>query len=120
LQYNILFVPEFVFDERDENSSPTSFSEHAAAMTPSSSVSDVDFFHDDVNASLNHRSCFRAAALFEEDTHALKKGKEGITFIASSLSRASPPVASNIVRRRVHSKARVVQIISFPQNSYKL
>ena len=93
-------------------------------MTPSS-VSDVDFFpdgnNDDVNALLNRSCCcFRAAALFEEDTHALKKGEEGITFITSSLSRASPPVASNIVRRRVHSKARVVQIISFPQNSYKL
>ena len=70
-------------------------------MTPSSSVSDVDFFPDDVNALLNHRSCFRAAALFEEDTHALKKiGKEGIAFVASSLSsRASfPVVASTIVR----------------------
>ena len=70
-------------------------------MTPSS-VSDVDFFPDDVNALLNHRRCrcFRAAALFEEDTHALKKGKEGIAFITSSLSsRASfPVVASNIVR----------------------
>jgi hypothetical protein len=79
-------------------------------MTPSS-VSDVDFFpdgnNDDVNALLNRSCrCFRAA-LFEEDTHALKKGKEGITFITSSLSRASPPVASTIVRRRVHSKARV-------------
>ena len=71
-------------------------------MTPSSSVSDVDFFPDDVNALLNHRRCrcFRAAALFEEDTHALKIGKEGIAFITSSLSsRASfPVVASNIVR----------------------
>jgi len=71
-------------------------------MTPSS-VSDVDFFPDDVNALLNHRRCrcFRAAALFEEDTHALKIGKEGIAFkITSSLSsRASfPVVASNIVR----------------------
>ena len=71
-------------------------------MTPSS-VSDVDFFPDDVNALLNHRRCrcFRAAALFEEDTHALKKiGKEGIAFVASSLSsRASfPVVASTIVR----------------------
>jgi len=70
-------------------------------MTPSS-VSDVDFFPDDVNALLNHRRCrcFRAAALFEEDTHALKIGKEGIAFVASSLSsRASfPVVASNIVR----------------------
>ena len=67
-------------------------------MTPSSSVSDVD-----VNALLNHRRCrcFRAAALFEEDTHALKKiGKEGIAFVTSSLSsRASfPVVASTIVR----------------------
>jgi hypothetical protein len=66
-------------------------------MTPSSSVSDVD-----VNALLNHRRCrcFRAAALFEEDTHALKIGKEGIAFVTSSLSsRASfPVVASTIVR----------------------
>jgi len=69
-------------------------------MTPSSSVSDVD-----VNALLNHRRCrcFRAAALFEEDTHALKKvGKEGIAFkIASSLSSRAflpPVVASTIVR----------------------
>ena len=68
-------------------------------MTPSSSVSDVD-----VNALLNHRRCrcFRAAALFEEDTHALKKvGKEGIAFVASSLSSRAflpPVVASNIVR----------------------
>lgn len=68
-------------------------------MTPSSSVSDVD-----VNALLNHRRCrcFRAAALFEEDTHALKKiGKEGIAFVASSLSSRAflpPVVASTIVR----------------------
>ena len=69
-------------------------------MTPSSSVSDVD-----VNALLNHRRCrcFRAAALFEEDTHALKKiGKEGIAFkITSSLSSRAflpPVVASTIVR----------------------
>ena len=71
-------------------------------MTPSSSVSDVDFFPDDVNALLNHRSCFRAAALFEEDTHALKKvGKEGIAFVTSSLSSRAflpPVVASTIVR----------------------
>ena len=70
-------------------------------MTPSS-VSDVDFFPD-VNHVLLHRRCrcFRAAALFEEDTHALKKiGKEGIAFVTSSLSsRASfPVVASTIVR----------------------
>ena len=67
-------------------------------MTPSSSVSDVD-----VNALLNHRRCrcFRAAALFEEDTHALKIGKEGIAFVASSLSSRAflpPVVASTIVR----------------------
>jgi hypothetical protein len=67
-------------------------------MTPSSSVSDVD-----VNALLNHRRCrcFRAAALFEEDTHALKIGKEGIAFVTSSLSSRAflpPVVASTIVR----------------------
>lgn len=72
-------------------------------MTPSSSVSDVDFFPDDVNALLNHRRCrcFRAAALFEEDTHALKIGKEGIAFVTSSLSSRAflpPVVASTIVR----------------------
>ena len=65
-------------------------------MTPSSSVSDVDFFPDDVNhALLNHRSCRW------EDTHALKIGKEGIAFVTSSLSSRAflpPVVASTIVR----------------------
>ena len=74
-------------------------------MTPSSSVSDVDFFPDDVNhALLHHRSCrcFRAAALFEEDTHALKIGKEGIAFVTSSLSSRAffpPPVVASTIAR---------------------
>jgi hypothetical protein len=66
-------------------------------MTPSSSVSDVDFFPDDVNphALLHHRTCrcFRAAALFEEDTHALKI----VTSSVSSRAFLPPVVASTIV-----------------------
>ena len=61
--------------------------------------------------------CFRAAALFEEDTHALKKiGKEGIAFVASSLSSRFFTPCCCIHHRanlRVHSKAQARLMIHF-------